>query len=378
MTLDLQRAAAVWRIQRKEFFRDFGGVFLSLVFPMLFAVALVASTLITPGFVFTFGVVDAHRNADTAKLVAALASPSVSFRSVDEATGRAGLKDGKLQALVVIPRESLADGRGTIELITDARTASLSAMAMDAARARLLLGTNGQQPGYATHLTAIEKSSDSNFAFIFPGMLALALVQLGLFSTATPLLKARERGTLRYMLLTPLTVLEMLVGQVGVRIGVAMVQVALLLAVGAFVVPLDLAGWLGVVAVSILGVAMLVSIGYLLAGLPRSLESGMALVMIANFVMMFGGNIFWDPTGSTAMKVVAHLLPASYLADAYRQLITGRQGLWPFGVDIAAMLLWTAAALAIAVRTFAFDMSGRERGRIAPSRSTHLDLRSPS
>lgn len=362
MNLNPQRALAVLRIQCKEFLRDFGGVFLSIVFPLLFAAALVASNMINSGFVFTFGVVDPHRNPDTALFVSALASPNVSFRTVDEAIGRAELKDGKLQALVMLPREPLRDGQGTIELITDVRTAGLATMAMDAARARLLLGASGQPQGYGMRLTTFEKSSDSNFAFIFPGMLALALVQLGLFSTATPLLKARERGTLRYMLLTPLTVFELLLGQVGLRVLVSMVQVSLLLAVGSFVVQLDAATWLALAAVSTLGVAMLVSIGYALAGLPRSLESGMALIMIANFVMMFGGNIFWDPTGSMLLKVVAHLLPASYLADAYRQLISGRQGLWPLGVDIAAMLLWTLAAIAIAVRTFSFDMLGRQRG----------------
>ena len=362
MNLNPRRAVAVLRIQCKEFLRDFGGVFLSIVFPLLFAAALVASNLISPGFVFTFGVVDPHRNPDTAALVSALASPNMSFRSVDEAAGRAELKDGKLQALVIFPREPLRNGQGTIELITEARTAGLTTMAIDAARARLLLGAGGQAQGYAMHLSTYEKASDSNFAFIFPGMLALALVQLGLFSTATPLLKARERGTLRYMLLTPLTVFELLLGQVGMRVLVSLVQVSLLLAVGAFVVQLSVGTWLAVAALSTLGVAMLVSIGYALAGLPRSLESGMALIMIANFVMMFGGNIFWDPTNSIAMQVVAHVLPASYLADAYRQLISGRQGLWPLGVDIAAMVLWTLAAMAIAVRTFSFDMSERQRG----------------
>jgi ABC-2 type transport system permease protein len=362
MNLDPRRALAVLRIQCKEFLRDFGGVFLSIVFPLLFAAALVASNLISPGFVFTFGVVDPHRNADTAALVSALASPSVSFRTVDEAAGRAGLNDGKLHALIVLPRAPLHDGQGDIELVTDARSAGLSTMALDAARARLLLGAGGHQQGYAVRLTTFEKPAESNFAFIFPGMLALALVQLGLFSTATPLLKARERGTLRYMLLTPLTVPELLLGQIGLRVLISLVQVSLLLAVGAFVVQLNVITWLALAALSTLGVAMLVSIGYALAGLPRSMESGMALIMIANFVMMFGGNIFWDPTGSLVLGTVAHALPASYLADAYRQVISGRQGLWPMWVDIAAMLLWTLAATAVAVRTFSFDMQRRQRG----------------
>jgi ABC-2 type transport system permease protein len=101
---------------------------------------------------------------------------------------------------------------------------------------------------------------------------------------------------------------------------------------------------------------MLISIGYAVAGIVNSLDTGMAVVMILNFAMMFGGNIFWDPENSLALKIFAHLMPVSYLADLFRQLISGTEGLWPLWVDIGAMLGWTALALVVALRTFRFDM----------------------
>lgn len=363
MTLDFTRIAAVLRAQSLEFIRDFGSVFLSLVFPLLFVLALVGSNLVKPSFNFTFGVVDPQRNADTRELLAALTGPGISFRTVDEARGRAELHDGQLHALLFVPAAPLRTGEGTVQALTDANYQNMVSMALDAARARLLLAeaAPGTTPGYPVHIQTLVRNADMNFAFIFPGMLALALVQLGMFATATPLLKARERGTLRYLLLSPLTVLELLVGQVGMRVGLAVVQVGLLLGAGAVLIPLSLGTWLTVAGVCLAGVAMLVSLGYAVAGLPRSLESGMALIMILNFVMMFGGNIFWDPKGSVALEVVAHVLPASYLADALRQALSGREGLWPMWVNFAAMAAWTAAAVAIATRTFSFDMSGRTR-----------------
>lgn len=361
MTLNFTRIAAVLRAQSLEFVRDFGSVFLSLVFPLLFVLALVGSNLVKPSFNFTFGVIDPHHNVDSRELLTALAGPGLTFRTVDEARGRADLHDGQLHALLFVPAAPLRTGEGTVQALTDASYQNMVSMALDAARARLLLAEAGTPAGYPVQLQTLTRSTDMNFAFIFPGMLALALVQLGMFATATPLLKARERGTLRYLLLSPLTVLELLIGQVGMRVGLAMVQVGLLLAAGAVLIPLSLATWLTVAGVALLGVAMLVSVGYAVAGLPRSLESGLALIMILNFVMMFGGNIFWDPKGSVALEVVAHLLPASYLADALRQALSGREGLWPMWVNLTAMAAWTAAAVALATRTFSFDMSGRAR-----------------
>jgi ABC-2 type transport system permease protein len=367
MTLHANRIAAVLRAQTLEFVRDFGSVFLSLVFPLMFVLALVGSNLVKPSFQFTFGVIDTHHNADTQQLLGALAGPGISFKTVEEARGRADLDDGQLQALLIVPAKPLHTGEGVIQALADARYQNMVSMALDAARARLLLAEAATRPGYAVQIQTLQRTTDLNFAFIFPGMLALALVQLGMFATATPLLKARERGSLRYLLLSPLTTLELLIGQIGMRVGLALLQVALLLGAGAVLIPLSLGTWLAVAGVALVGVAMLVSIGYAVAGLPRSLESGLALIMILNFGMMFGGNIFWDPKGSAILEVVAHLLPASYLADALRQTLTGREGLWPLWVDVAAMFAWTAAAVAIATRSFSFDMTRRTRPSRVPA-----------
>jgi ABC-2 type transport system permease protein len=369
MNIRFVRVGAVLRTQVLEFVRDFGSLFLSLVFPLLFVLSLVASNLVKTPLQFTFGVVDAFHNPQTPELLAVMTVPGLTFKTVDEARGRAELNEGKLHALLFVPARPLRDGGAVVQAVTDAKNVTMVRMALDAARARLMLPQQGAGAGYAVQVSSLQRTADLNFSFIFPGMLALALVQLGMFATATPLLKARDRGSLRYLLNTPLTVVELLIGQVGMRVALAMVQVAVLLGAGALLVPLSVATWAQVAGITLLGVAMLVSIGYALAGVPRSLEAGMALIMILNFVMMFGGNIFWDPKGSLPLEIVAHLLPASYLADALRQLIARQQGLWPLWVDLLAMLAWTAAAVAFAARTFSFDMNRRARPVRAPARA---------
>jgi len=57
--------------------------------------------------------------------------------------------------------------------------------------------------------------------------------------------------------------------------------------------------------------------------------------------------------------VVAHVVPLSYLSDLFRQLISGSKGLWPIGVDVAAIVAWSLAAIAIATRTLRFDTLDR-------------------
>jgi len=351
----LARTRGLMHVSYKEFKRDFGSLFLSFIFPLFFVIALVTANLMDARQVLEVAIVNATNNPDAERLGEALASDNIAFRTLPEDEARSQLRDGKVQVVVVLPERSIRDPGTQVTLVAESRYEGFARMMFEAARARVLLGEGAAAQQMRFRMETFEQATDSNFAFLFPGMLALALVQLGLFSTATPLLRARERGTLRYLLLTPLSVVEMLAGQIGLRLLIAVAQVTVLLVAGMFVLPMSIAEWIAVYAATLLGVLMLVSIGYALAGLPRSLESGMAMIMMTNFAMMFGGNIFWDPQSATALKVIAHFMPVSYLADMYRQIISGSDGLWPLWLDALAMVLWTGAAIALAIKTFNFD-----------------------
>ena len=362
--LNLRRVAAVARAQVLEFRRDFGSMFLTLLFPLFFVVALVATNLGSTKFSVDFGLVSPGATSASQAFVAALASENVRLKRLDRDEALRQLRDGKLAGVVIVPAGDLGRGTARIELVTEERFEGFGKQAMQAARARLLLSDGTRGDDYAFKVSTFRQATNTQFAFIYPGMLALALVQLGMFSTAMPLLRARERGTFRFLLLTPLTAAELVTGQVAFRVAVAGCQLLLLLAAGSFVLHLSLAQWAAIAGVSVLGVTMLVAIGYALAGLPRSADSGSSMIMIVNFAMMFGGNIFWDPTTAPLLKAVAHLLPVSYLSDLYRQIVSGNEGLWPPVVDVAAIMAWSALALFVAGKLFRFDM----RQETAPAR----------
>src|SRR4051812_3132787 len=93
------RIATLFRIQVKEFYRDFGTVFLSFVFPLMFVVALIITNLMDPVVKFKFGIVDDNHNPQTPSFVDILSSsPSIEARSVSRAKGFEDLKDGNLHA----------------------------------------------------------------------------------------------------------------------------------------------------------------------------------------------------------------------------------------------------------------------------------------
>ncbi|ETX12949.1 hypothetical protein OCH239_15130 [Roseivivax halodurans JCM 10272] len=349
--MTLARIRALFSIQLAETRRDFGAVFLSLVFPLFFVLLLSGSVLLSPDFTVEFGVVNGDTNAESRAFADALASQNVALRTLGADEAASGLDSGELSAVVTFPDGWRPGGAEPLRLDSGETFSGFAQTAVDAARARVGLADDG-----SIDARVVTQARNAEFNFIYPGMLALALVQLGLFMTATPILKARDRGTLRYLLLTPLTKTEMVFSQIAFRLAVAVVQISILLGVGSFIVDLTLLQWVQTAGLALMGVVMLIAVGYALSGLASSTESGMALIMIANFTLMFGGNIFWDPEGSTVLMAIAHVLPVSYLADAFRQVITHTDGLWPLWVDLVAIVGWTAAILMLATRTFSFDM----------------------
>ena len=78
--------------------------------------------------------------------------------------------------------------------------------------------------------------------FILPGILGMALMQLGLFSTATTMVQLREQQVLRRLGATPLSRTALLASQVAFRLTLAVVQTALILVLGAMVFGVTLAG----------------------------------------------------------------------------------------------------------------------------------------
>ncbi len=364
----LKRVRSLMAFQARELYRDFGTLFLNLIFPVLFVVGLIVSDLANPTLKFKIGVVEQSQDHASQQFVQALtASPGIQVKSMDRARSLEALKQGDVHVVFAVLDAAFDQDKGRIEVIASPRYEPFSQVLLDSVRERMARTNGREQRVFDTKVVNPPGNLRSDFTFTFPGLLALAMVQLGLFATAVPLMQARDRGTLRYLSLTPLRLSEMLVGQVGLRAGVAMLQVAAILVAGSFMMSLSPLQWAQVFGISALGVILLVSIGYAIAGIATSPQSGTALILVLNFTMLMGGNIFSDPRDSALRYVIASCIPISYLSDLYRQVMTGELGVWPAWLDFLAILGFSAAAALLAVRTFRFDTTPVTRGRSSPT-----------
>lgn len=341
----------------KEFIRDFGSVFFTFAFPCFFVIAIGVQERFSKPFSVTCGVVAESQSVVAQQLVAAIRDRRFLVpERLSLAEGMAGLKEGRVKFLLVLPDKGVSPVAPKAQLIADSSIAGFARMAVDAARADLYGENQHWVAPFEYEAVVPAGRSVTDFSFIFPGMLAMALLQLGLFATAAPILRARDRGTLRHLSLTPLSSLAMVGSQLVLRLAISALQIGLLLAAGIYLTHTPMRASLPLLATALLGAAMLISVGYAIAGLAPTIDSGMTVIMLANFAMLFGGNVFWDVKEVHFLRPFALAMPVTYVADMFRQILSGVSGLLPLWVDTAVVLGWTVLAIGIALKTFRFDM----------------------
>ncbi len=342
----------------REFYRDPVAAFFSFLFPVLFLLLFGVSEAVRRPPTFQFGVVTSNANRTADRLAELLsAAGSITTERVTLAEGNERLRNGTLAALLVIPAAQPPDTVPAVRLVVDDRWATFARMAVDSARAQLVHEESGMMfpIDYTVEKPAIKAMSD--FAFIFPGLIAMALLQLGVFATATPLIRARDRGTLRHLSTTPVSHVGLMVSHLIVRFTIAALQLALLMGLGGLLFHVHIAGsWIALSLATALGAVMLIAMGYALAGLVPSMESGIAIVLLVNFAMLFFGQVLFDLSRVPFLSPLVRAVPLSYLSDLLRQIVGGVGGLSAAWVDVLALVGWTAVAIAIATWRFRFDM----------------------
>ncbi|WP_046004062.1 ABC transporter permease [Pseudoalteromonas rubra] len=359
--IKLNRVFALFKTQSVEFKRDFGSIFFSFIFPLFFVVILIFSNLLEPNFSFKVGVINNTTGVDARVLHDALSKRFIDVVQVKQEDVESALENAKLNVVFVFSGEA---GHIQSEVIVKEAYQTYAEMLIRIVLQELNNPQGANAIGNNYSMQPYESKVDGEFNFMFPGMLAMALLQLGLFATATPVLKAREKGVFRYMLTSPLRVAELLTSQILFRLLIAVLQITVIVSCGYYFLNITASSLFYVILVSLLGALMLISMGYFLAGLMRSQESGMALIMIANFSMLFAGNIFMDASSDDFLYYVSHIFPVSYLADTYRQIIVGSEGVWPIYINISMMVIFLFSFVFLGVRYFKFDMDSEMSGML--------------
>lgn len=355
----------------REFMRDPTALVWIVASPVLFMLILGLVYGEEGDITLTVGLVNADGEA-SAQLVAAF-EPIEAFdvRAEDDLDDALGdLEDGDRDAVIVIPAgtgETLAayfGGSGVSAPLdvyydpADQQTAQIVLSVIDKVIAGLNEGISGTAPALVVIPHSTARDDWRYIDYLMPGILALNLLQLGLYGTADPLVGLREQGVLRRMGATPLTKRTLLLSQIAFRVTVAAVTTLLVILTGVLIfdVHVEYANALSITLVLLLGSALFITMGYWLSGLAKTQNAVQGLVALPYFVMMFLSGLFFPMEMMPGwMRPFIDVLPVTYLGDALRATVLGAGTYYSMTRNVAIMLLWTAVCSALAVRFFKWE-----------------------
>jgi ABC-2 type transport system permease protein len=192
--------------------------------------------------------------------------------------------------------------------------------------------------------------------YILPGILAMTLMQLGLFGSIR-VLALRVAKILKLLGATPLPRGMFLACEILIRVGMSFIQALVVIIIGHYAFGLTLANnWLYIAGWVLLGTAAFVAMGYMFTTFAKTVESGNAIMQLAQLLMMFLSGIFMPLNLLPSyLKTVMRFIPLTYLADGLRHAVAGNPSLYGVTTDLAVLLGVTAFCLITTVKRFKWE-----------------------
>lgn len=350
----------------RSFVRDRAALFWTLAFPVVFVV-LFGTIFAGSGSDYRLGWVDQDQSQPSAALRAAfVANAPVELFDGTIEEARAKMLAGDLDGILVVPRglSTVIDAANAgqtpdpiaVSIITDP-SRSNTALAVQQIATGLVMAANLQLSGASPLLTVAPESLQTNrlnsVSFFVPSILAMALMQLGVFA-AIPLVQQREKLILKRLSATPLPRWTLVGSNIVVRLLIAAVQTVIIIGIGVAVLGVEVIGnWAIIAGFVVLGALTFTSIGYLIAAFARTEEAANGMTSIVQFPLMFLSGIFFPlEIMPEWLRGVATFMPLTYLGDALRQTMVGGTPFAPLGLDALVLGGWLVVTLGISARYF--------------------------
>jgi ABC-2 type transport system permease protein len=205
------------------------------------------------------------------------------------------------------------------------------------------------QPVKGRNLTYID--------FLVPGILSMAIMQMGIFGVAFGFVSLKKRGILRRLWVTPINPNDFILAQVATRLLLVMLQIMLMIAMGVLVFDLHFIGSLwNMFILGIVGAIVFLAIGFALAGISKSEDQVAPLANVISLPMMALSGIFFSRSALPRfVNVVTDYFPLTFLADGMRSVAIDGASLSQVSPQLIGLVVWSVIACTIAVKLFRWE-----------------------
>ena len=193
--------------------------------------------------------------------------------------------------------------------------------------------------------------------FLLPGMIAMAVMQMSVFSVAFVFAQYREKGILKRLMATPMRPYEFVTANIITRLCMSVAQAAIFIAIGVgyFHVPVN--GSYALLALTIvLGSLGFLGLGFTISGIAKTVESVPVFANIVVFPMLFLGSVFFPDSSMPAwMRPVANNLPLTFFSKSLRGIMANGDSFTQLQHQLLGLTIWAVILVALATLTFKFQ-----------------------
>ncbi len=226
---------------------------------------------------------------------------------------------------------------------------------------QIITGLNAQISHSPQAITIQSSGVQTNnlgyFDFVLPGLLAMIIMQQGLFGVAFAFVSFKASGSLRRLQATPVRPRNFIVAQAITRLAITLIIVAILVGLGIYFFNFHMLGsWLDFAAVTILGCLIFLGFGFAIAGYSKDENQVAPLANVIQLPMLFLSGIFFPRDIFPGwLKTLTDYFPLTYLSDAFRHIANEGQHFTQFGTDIIGLAVWCLIVFMVAVWTFRWE-----------------------
>lgn len=196
-------------------------------------------------------------------------------------------------------------------------------------------------------------NSEDPIDFLFPGVLALAIMSTSLVSVAIATGFERQMGVLKRLGATPLTRRQLLGAKTAAVVAIQILQISVLVVEGVLLGYRFSAPSLGLALIAaILATIAFCGLGLLMAGTLPALTTLAAANGVYLLLLLIGGMVIPLDELPAALRTVSQLLPAGALAEVFHGAFGN--GEVP-GRAFVVLAAWAVAAPVAAARWFRWE-----------------------
>lgn len=190
--------------------------------------------------------------------------------------------------------------------------------------------------------------------FIVPGLLGVVLTMTMIMFTAMAIVRERERGNLEFLITTPVTSVELMLGKILPYIVIGLLQFSIILMIGRVVFAVPLLGSLSqLYLAACLFIAASLSLGLLISTKAENQFQAMQLTFFVFLPSILLSGFMFPFAGMPALvQWLAEILPLTHFLRIVRGILLRGAELSEMMIEVWALLLFFAVTMGLAAIRF--------------------------